>query len=283
MEIKDKKSKKPNQIKKVNLDGIIFSILYKEVSKELNLYIPLVKALWKELSDNQKKNIISEIGCNNIIRFFSIIKCFKYSLDDTIQHSQQKLNTYQGVVSIYHTFNEEIINEININHGKCACGVSIIDENIIQNIETKRFYIIGCVCIEWWGLKRYVNNTIKICKNINENKEIKKYCSFCYREGECKMCKNKKKIKTIFDAWKKRTQTNIKKYKSIAFSTIKFGKYKQTPLISLCRDLSYINFIKSNVFQYKEKDKLIENIDYVRSHLKLYNKYKRFKCITDIF
>lgn len=55
MEIKDKKSKKPNQIKKVNLDGIIFSILYKEVSKELNLYIPLVKALWKELSDNQKK------------------------------------------------------------------------------------------------------------------------------------------------------------------------------------------------------------------------------------
>ena len=58
MEIKDKKSKKPNQIKKVNLDGIIFSILYKEVSKELNLYIPLVKALWKELSDNQKKYYI---------------------------------------------------------------------------------------------------------------------------------------------------------------------------------------------------------------------------------
>ena len=138
---------------KVVLDNEEYNILYSpiKVKENVKLYFPLVRALWSKISDSQKKSvvIITDNKNNKIINFDSLIQCYAYSRQDTLDYGQMfvtfildKKECNENNIKKYKSFNDNIYN--------CACGVKIMYKNIIRNIDTDELFIIGSDCIKWW-------------------------------------------------------------------------------------------------------------------------------------
>ena len=104
----------------------------------------------------------------------------------------------------------------------CLCGKKNINEVYsLENKETHQFFHIGSTCVSNW-----------IYKNQYEDRN----CLFCNRNNKsgdnCKNCKEKSKIKTIFKTWKK--------YVDEINSKVDFGKYMNILTYKqLCRQKCY--------------------------------------------
>ena len=108
----------------------------------------------------------------------------------------------------------------------CLCGKKNINEVYsLENKETHQFFHIGSTCVSNW-----------IYKNQHEDRN----CLFCNRNNKsgenCKNCKEKTKIKTIFKTWKK--------YVDDLNSKVDFGKYMNLVTYKqICRQSCYEDYI----------------------------------------
>ena len=109
----------------------------------------------------------------------------------------------------------------------CLCGKKNINEIfLLENKDTHKKFNIGSTCVSKW---------IWICK-----KDLT--CLFCNRKNKsgenCRNCKEKTKIKTIFKTWKK--------YVDDLNSKVDFGKYmKLITYKQLCREKCYDDYRSS--------------------------------------
>ena len=110
----------------------------------------------------------------------------------------------------------------------CLCGKKNINEVYsLENKETHKKFNIGSTCVSNW-----------ICKKQHEDRN----CLFCNRNNKsgenCKNCKEKTKIKTIFKTWKKYVQD--------LNSKVDFGRYMNLITYQqLCREESYDDYRSS--------------------------------------
>jgi hypothetical protein len=260
---------------KVIIENVTYHLFYtpKIVSgKYCKFYKPLLTTLWDKLTENQKNKIIIFNPIKpeqKIIYFDDIVACFKQRIGHTLkcnniypanQDMEENINKY--VCNSDETLNNEFEYNYCHNDGECACGVKIQYEHIIENIETHKFYIIGSECIDWWNRKRDTNKTKAIIKAVLEKKEIPKFCSFCKSSRDCKNCKEKGQLKSIFQEWRQNSKISIKKLLLSLNETVKFGKYKDKTFYELCQNSGYSQFILNNNFDEKTKTKINDYIRY---------------------
>ena len=191
---------------KILLDNVEYYVLYSPIKsiKKVKFYKPLALALWSTLTEQRKKSLIIYVNNTDhkILNFDKLLQCYLHN--SKITH-ELNLVTAKG-----HTPNKEAFKYFNNKKaGCCACGVPIMWEAVIQNIDTKTDYIIGCECIKWWKCEKDISNIKQIMKAIKNNKEIPKFCPFCKLSlKKCKDCEDKQNIKNIFTKW--RIYSNIK-------------------------------------------------------------------------
>ena len=115
-----------------------------------------------------------------------------------------------------------------IGYETCLCGKKNINEVFsLENKENHQRFHIGSTCVSNW-----------IYKNQYEDRN----CLFCHRKNKtgenCKNCKEKTKIKTIFKTWKKYVQD--------LNSKVDFGRYMNLITYQqLCREESYDDYRSS--------------------------------------
>ena len=153
------------------------------------------------------KNLLENITTNQIDQITTCIH-------------NKNIILHRDLMDCYSCNGEKIIGD-----ETCLCGKKNINEVFsLENKETHQIFHIGSTCVSNW-----------ICKNQHEDLT----CLFCNRKnksgGNCRNCKEKTKIKTIFKTWKKYVQD--------LNSKVDFGKhmnlvtYKQ-----LCREKCYDDY-----------------------------------------
>ena len=245
---------------KIILDNIEYDILYSPIKskKKVKFYKPLAIALWSKLTEERKKTLIIINPYNEhhkILNFDKLLECYLYG--SKITHE------FNLVTAKWDTPEKERFKDYNSEKpGCCWCGVPIKDIGIIQNIDSKIYFKMGCECIKWWKCEKDISNIKQIMKAIKNNKEIPKFCPFCKLSlKKCKDCEDKQNIKNIFTKWRIYSNMKITNLITDLNSKVYFGKYKTEIYYKLCQDISYVNYILNKDFN--------ENIIYkIRSYIK---------------
>ena len=194
------------------------------------MYLPLVKALFRRLSPTQKEYLIIKTKDAKIIMHQELLDC--YQRKDTPCY---------------------------FSDCRCICNVPIKQVFTIKNLETKKKYKIGCDCIINWGFDKKIRNLIKVAKCIRDNKDTPIFCSFCNKlnstNRNCK-CNEKSIVKNVFDAWKlekEKHKANFQELlqKKMDFSKDHYGKY----LIEVCKNIGFIKWLR-NTLLHKEDNRL---------------------------
>jgi len=251
---------------------IIFykQIKYKfdEETKEkipIKFHIPLFIALMKRLSKQQKLKLIIIYNDLYIINFSTLLDIFVYN-------NQTELNEYNIIKYTVLGHNDEL--DIYGEDNYCICSQKIKLINMITNKETKKCYIIGCDCIEWW--QKY-NDKVKIDHKIKkaliDKTDIPLFCSFCSSKRNCIKCKDKENIRNIFNIWRCKINDKITYIKKNINSLVEFGKYKGKTFNILCKDVNYRNFIISTGFNNIKKEEIVNIINIYRKYEKQILKY----------
>lgn len=228
--------------------------------KFIKFHIPLFIALMDRLTEKQKLKLIIIYNDLYIINFSTLLDIFIYN-------DQTKLNKYNIIKYTELGHNDEL--DIYGEDNYCICSQKIYYTNMITNEKTKKCYIIGSDCIEWWQI---YNDKVKIDHEIKKaliNKtDIPNFCCFCSSKRSCIKCKPKENIRNIFNEW--RCKINDKKayIKKNIKSLVGFGKYKGKTFNILCKDINYRNYILNNNFNDLIKKKINIFIEYEKYILK---------------
>ena len=123
------------------------------------------------------------------------------------------------------------------------------------------------------GIEKETNKTKAIIKAVLEKKEIPKFCSFCKSSRDCKNCKEKGQLKSIFQEWRQNSKISIKTLLMSLDKIVKFGKYKGKTFYELCQNTGYVQFILNNNFDEETKTKINDYIRYqnIKNTLKIIN------------
>jgi hypothetical protein len=231
----------------------------------IKFHIPLFIALMKRLTKQQKLKLIIIHNDLYIINFSTLLDIFIYN-------NQTELNKYYIIKNKNKVYTDEL--DIYSEDNYCICTHKIKLTNMITNKETKKCYIIGCDCIEWWQI---YNDKVKIDHEIKKaliNKtDIPLFCSFCCSKRNCIKCKDKENIRYIFNNWRSKINDKISYIKKNINSLVEFGKYKGKTFNILCKDVSYRNFIVSNGFNNIKKEEIMTKINIYRKYEKQIIKY----------
>ena len=180
--------------------------IFKLTIDEKDIYVCIVKgehefkALTKKLLENVTKDQIDKI---------------------TTQINKKHIIVYGDLINCFSCDGEKAIGD-----ETCICGKKNIDEvYALENKKSHQFFDIGSTCVSNW-----------IYRNQHEDLN----CLFCHRNNKsgenCKNCKEKTKIKSIFKTWKR--------YVDEINSKVNFGKY--TDILSykqLSRNRCYEDYI----------------------------------------
>jgi hypothetical protein len=257
---------------KIIINNENYIVIYSPKSKS-NFYKPLLYALWDKLTDNQKnKATLNNRKNDKIIIFDRVLLFYKICKGHTLNHNNNKKSNISNLCNI----NEKCVYRYfsdNDEEGCCACGVKIIYEHIIQNIETKRFYIIGSECIHWWDRPKEINNSNKIIKAILNDKEIPTFCAFCQCNRNCIKCEKKQYISNLFNEWKNISVLNIANLLTNMNMKVRFGKYRGQIYYELCKNDNYTNWVLNNINDLKLKSIIREYTKY--KYLLMKPKYQK--------
>jgi len=263
---------------KITIENTKYDIIFSPISlKDNKLYKPLVRALWSALTEERKKKLIIINPYNEkhkILNFDKILACYIHTIDITKEYTEIKGKFHTDKLLKYQHFNNK--------PGCCACGVKIIYEYIIKNIDTNKLYIIGSQCIKWRISEKTIRNTKEIIKSILNNIGchpstliciLPKFCPFCKSSRDCIKCKEKQNIKNIFTKWRIYSHMKMKNLITNLKSPVVFGKYKGQIFYKLCQDNSYVNYILNNDFNENIIYKIMNYIKY--KHLLNIEYYKK--------
>ena len=262
---------------RIILENEEYYVLYTPIKNKehVKFYTPLLISLWEIITKDEKKDMIIKCNLKKIINFDRVLQLFKYDKQDTL-NLYKLLNQHKHINEIADEINKYFGNYIfDLKHDtgfRCICGVYLVNLNVVQHIQTKKYFVIGSECIHWWKNDTYnrdVRNTQLILNAVKNKMEIPKFCSFCHSNRNCINCKDKKFVRNIFQKWKIHSKLKVEEALTNLNSVVRFGKYNGKRYIDLCKDVSYCNFIMKNQFNDSIKKKIYKYIKYQ----KIMNKY----------
>ena len=114
------------KMKLINIDTEEYVLRYESTNDNDDIYMPLIKALFRRLSPRQKKYLIITAKDKKIIMHQELLDCYRRKDSDCL-----------------------------LSEEKCICNVRIKNTFTITSIETNEKHNIGSECIfNWGGVKR---------------------------------------------------------------------------------------------------------------------------------